>query len=56
MATIIKKPKNPSKKQLEKIKESIERIPGKKAGKHFGKLKWPMDGLKYQKMMRSEWS
>ncbi len=56
MATIIKFPKNPTKKQLEEIKVKIEKLPRKNISKHFGKLKWPMDGLKYQKMMRNEWS
>lgn len=56
MATIIKVPKNPTKKQLKEISEKIEKLPRKNIGKHFGKLKWPVDGLKYQKMMRNEWS
>jgi len=56
MATTIKIPKNPSRKELDKIKETIEKFPRKNASKHFGKLKWPMDGLEYQKMVRNEWN
>ncbi len=56
MATIIKVPKNPTKKQLEELKKKIEKLPRKNVSKHFGKMKWPMDGLEYQKMMRNEWA
>jgi len=56
MAIVIKIPKNPTKKELGKIKEKIEKLPRKNIGKHFGKLKRPMDGLEYQKMIRNEWS
>lgn len=55
MATVIKVPKNPTKKQLEKIKKKIENLPRRNIAKHFGKMKWPMDGLEYQKLMRNEW-
>jgi len=27
----------------------------KDVAKHFGKLKWGMDGVEYQKLVRSEW-
>lgn len=56
MATIIKVPERPTKKELKELKEKIESLPRKNASKHFGKMKWPMDGLKYQKMMRNEWT
>ena len=56
MATIIKVSENPTKKQLEELKKKIENLPRKNAAKHFGKMKWPIDGLEYQKMMRNEWS
>ena len=56
MATVIKVPKNPTKKQLEELKKKIEKLPQKTVSKHFGKMKWPMDGMKYQKMMRNEWA
>ena len=55
MATVIKIPKNPTKEQLNEVKKKIKSMPRKNASKHFGKLKWPMDGLEYQKMMRNEW-
>lgn len=54
MATIIKVPKNPTKEQLKEFKIKIEKLFRKNALKHFGKMKWPMDGLEYQKMMRNE--
>jgi len=40
---------------LEKF--GIKRKPGNKKNlmKHFGKLKWDIDGLEYQKSIRSEW-
>ncbi|MEO7961221.1 MAG: hypothetical protein ABIR19_06735 [Ginsengibacter sp.] len=53
MATIIKVPKNPTQEQLKDIKEKMEKIPRKNISKHFGKLKWPEDGLGYQKKMRN---
>jgi len=28
---------------------------GKSLAKHFGKLKWDIDGVEYQKSVRSEW-
>ncbi|MEO6187982.1 MAG: hypothetical protein ABIO82_05455 [Ginsengibacter sp.] len=56
MATIIKVPKNPTKEQLKEIQAKLAKLPRKNISKHFGKLKWPVDGLKYQKMMRNEWS
>jgi len=28
---------------------------GKSLAKHFGKLKWDVDGVEYQKIVRSEW-
>jgi len=56
MATAIKVSDNPTKKELEEFKKKLEKLPGKKASKHFGKMKWPMDGLEYQKMMRNEWA
>ena len=55
MATVIKIPKNPTKEQLVELKQKIQKMPRKNASKHFGKMKWPMDGLEYQKMMRNEW-
>jgi len=56
MATVIKVPKNATKKQMEEIKKKIEKLPRKNIAGHFGKMKWPMDGLEYQKKMRNEWS
>ena len=56
METIIKVHKNPTKEELEELKKKIEKMPRKNASKHFGKMKWPMDGLEYQKMMRNEWA
>ncbi len=56
MATIINVPKKPTKKQLEELKKKIEKLRRKNVSKHFGKMKWPMDGLEYQKMMRNEWA
>ena len=56
MATIIKVPKNPTRKQIENLNRKIKELPRKNISKHFGKLKWPMDGLEYQKMMRNEWN
>ena len=29
---------------------------GKSLSKHFGKLKWNIDGIEYQKTVRSEWN
>ena len=55
MATVIKNPKNPTKEELVELKQRIKKMPRKNASKHFGKMKWPMDGLEYQKMMRNEW-
>lgn len=56
MATVIKIPKNPTKEQLEEVKKKIQYFPRENASKHFGKMKWPIDGLEYQKMMRNEWN
>ena len=56
MATVIKVPKTPTKKQLEELNKKIKKLPRKNISKHFGKMKWPMDGLEYQKMMRNEWA
>lgn len=56
MATVIKVPKTPTKKELEELRKKIEKMPGKNASRHFGKMKWPIDGLAYQKMMRNEWA
>lgn len=56
MATVIKVPENPTEKELEELKKMIENLPRKNASKHFGKMKWPMDGLEFQKMIRNEWT
>jgi len=29
---------------------------GKSLAKHFGRLKWDIDGVEYQKAVRSEWN
>jgi len=39
---------------LEKHRERRSR-PKKNLAKHFGKLKWGIDGVEYQKNVRSEW-
>lgn len=56
MATVIDIPKNATKKQLMAIRKKIESMPKKSMKKHFGKMKWPMDGLAYQKELRNEWN
>jgi len=42
---------------LEEAKKRNQRSisPKKSLAKHFGKLKWDIDGLEYQKAVRSEW-
>lgn len=55
MATVIKVPKNPTKKQLEEVKKKIKNLPRKNIAKHFGALKRGIDGLEYQKSIRNEW-
>lgn len=41
------------------IEKALVKIRKKKKGfdasKHFGKVKWDVDGLEYQKKVRNEW-
>ena len=56
MATVIEIPKNATKKQLDEVAKKLKAIPKKSIKKHFGKLKWPVDALEYQKQIRNEWN
>lgn len=46
-------------KSAKNVKKAIEKLSGKRksfnAGKHSGKLKRNLDGLRYQKKQRDEW-
>jgi hypothetical protein len=54
MVTIIKKgtPKDEIKKR---VKEVVDKTPGKKIMKYAGKLKTEIDPLEYQRQIRDEW-
>lgn len=54
MVVVLKK--NASKKDLEELLKKLKVGKPFNAQKHLGKLKLKIDGLKYQKQVRDEWS
>ncbi len=53
---IVKIKAGSSKAEIEKALIKIRRKKkGFDASKHFGKVKWDIDGLAYQKKVRNEW-
>jgi len=55
MAIVIEANKDTTRKQLDEALKKIKRSHHIRLDKYFGKIKFTMDGLDYQKIIRNEW-
>jgi hypothetical protein len=42
-------------RRIERALDRVDAKPATNLSKHIGKLDWPVDGLAYQRQVRSEW-